>query len=67
MRIERRLSAGFDLYGGANIVVPCGGDARIPKQQALAVWVIGIYDDASLLRVDSGRRQGRADYDSELS
>ena len=67
VRIERRLRAGFDFHGGTNIVVLRGGDARIPKQQALAVWVIRIYDDARPVPFDSGLRKGRADDAFELA
>lgn len=67
MRIECRLRAGFELHGGANIVVPRNGGARIPKQQALTVWVIRIYDDARPVRFDSGLRKGRADDAFELA
>jgi hypothetical protein len=47
MRIEGRLRAALDAYGGTHVSrLPCD-DCRIPDEQRLAIRIVNIYLDAT--------------------
>src|SRR5579863_4968438 len=52
MRIEGRFGSGFNLHGGTNVIAVSRRYCRIPKQQTLTIWIVGINGNAGGVRPD---------------